>query len=198
MVDAVRAAREKRRKSSSRRSTNDSTGSASDSDDVFSTSGRARWWTPSGRRTSPPSRRRPARPGLGGAVDGEDHGEIVAVGERARHDLAVNLVVVDPPLILPAHGLDPLHDILWRNWERNQRVVFRVGGVLDGRTCTSIVQHGIDEEDVPVKLNPKRSVANQTKTHAQSYRQAAPRQRNAHNPRGLYGRFSVFPLCPLW
>jgi F-box/leucine-rich repeat protein 2/20 len=52
VVDAVRAARDKRHKSSPRRPANDSAGSASDSDDFFSTSGRARWWTPSGRRTS--------------------------------------------------------------------------------------------------------------------------------------------------
>lgn len=47
-VDAVRAAREKRRKA--RRAANASGGSTSDSDDVFS--GRARWWSPSGRRSS--------------------------------------------------------------------------------------------------------------------------------------------------
>jgi len=47
-VDAVRAAREKRRKA--RRAVNASGGSTSDSDDVFS--GRARWWSPSGRRSS--------------------------------------------------------------------------------------------------------------------------------------------------
>jgi len=47
-VDAVRAAREKRRKA--KRAANASGGSTSDSDDVFS--GRARWWSPSGRRSS--------------------------------------------------------------------------------------------------------------------------------------------------
>jgi F-box/leucine-rich repeat protein 2/20 len=52
-VDAVRAAREKRRKSSSRRGgTNESTGSTSDSEESVTqpnASGRARWWSPSGR-----------------------------------------------------------------------------------------------------------------------------------------------------
>ena len=47
-VDAVRAAREKRRKA--KRTTNASGGNTSDSDDVFS--GRARWWSPGGRRSS--------------------------------------------------------------------------------------------------------------------------------------------------
>jgi F-box and leucine-rich repeat protein 2/20 len=52
-VDAVRAAREKRRKSTSRR--NNETGSASESEEVLLTTGRARWWSPSGRsgRASP-------------------------------------------------------------------------------------------------------------------------------------------------
>lgn len=47
-VDAVRAARDKRRKA--RRAANASNGSTSDSDDM--SSGRSRWWAPSGRRSS--------------------------------------------------------------------------------------------------------------------------------------------------
>ncbi|KIM79805.1 hypothetical protein PILCRDRAFT_822981 [Piloderma croceum F 1598] len=47
-VDAVRAVREKRRKA--KRAANASGGNTSDSDDVFS--GRARWWSPGGRRSS--------------------------------------------------------------------------------------------------------------------------------------------------
>lgn len=52
-VDAVRAAREKKRKASSRRGVNASASSGV-SDEVVSASGRARWWTPSGRRSSGP------------------------------------------------------------------------------------------------------------------------------------------------
>jgi F-box/leucine-rich repeat protein 2/20 len=53
MVDAVKAAREKRRKSTSRRAANDSNGSVTDSEDFLLTNtARARWWSPSGRRIS--------------------------------------------------------------------------------------------------------------------------------------------------
>ncbi|KAI0073961.1 RNI-like protein [Panus rudis PR-1116 ss-1] len=62
-VDAVHALREKRRKaassaSSSRRGMNASSGSGSSSSSdevVFSSTGRARWWSPSGRRSSGPN-----------------------------------------------------------------------------------------------------------------------------------------------
>jgi len=49
-VDAVRAAREKRKKV--KRIASGSHESTSDSDDRLSSSGRARWWSPSGRRSS--------------------------------------------------------------------------------------------------------------------------------------------------
>lgn len=52
-VDAVRAAREKRRKAGSRRALNGSS-SSSGGYDAVSASGRARWWSPSGRRSSGP------------------------------------------------------------------------------------------------------------------------------------------------
>ncbi|KAH7922798.1 RNI-like protein [Leucogyrophana mollusca] len=50
-VDAVRAARERRRKAS-RRVGNSSTDTASEAEDSGQVSGRARWWSPSGRRSS--------------------------------------------------------------------------------------------------------------------------------------------------
>lgn len=50
-VDAVRAARDKRKKTK-RITTNEPNGNTSDSDDRLSSSGRARWWSPSGRRSS--------------------------------------------------------------------------------------------------------------------------------------------------
>ncbi|KAI0803182.1 hypothetical protein BC629DRAFT_1283905 [Irpex lacteus] len=56
-VDAVQAAREKKRKSHARRGAN-STGNSSaisEDADAVSTPGRARWWSPSGRRSSGPS-----------------------------------------------------------------------------------------------------------------------------------------------
>lgn len=49
-VDAVRAAREKRKKS--KRIPDESNGNTTDSDDRLSSFGRARWWSPNGRRSS--------------------------------------------------------------------------------------------------------------------------------------------------
>ncbi|KAI0347979.1 RNI-like protein [Trametopsis cervina] len=54
-VDAVQAAREKKRKSGSRRSAN-TTGTSSNAEDTDSpNTGRARWWSPNGRRSTGPS-----------------------------------------------------------------------------------------------------------------------------------------------
>ncbi|KAI0784907.1 hypothetical protein C8Q75DRAFT_723349 [Abortiporus biennis] len=53
-VDAVKAAREKKRKSSSRRGMNSSNDSTN-SDELVSSSGRARWWSPGGRRSTGPN-----------------------------------------------------------------------------------------------------------------------------------------------
>ena len=53
-VDAMQAAREKRRKSHSRRGVNSTSASSaiSEETDGVSTPGRARWWSPGGRRST--------------------------------------------------------------------------------------------------------------------------------------------------
>ena len=53
-VDAVRAVRDKKRKSGSRRGMNGSNSSTT-SEDIGTSSGRARWWSPSGRRSGGPN-----------------------------------------------------------------------------------------------------------------------------------------------
>lgn len=55
-VDATQAAREKRRKSHSRRGVNSTSASSAISEeaDAVSTPGRARWWSPGGRRSTTP------------------------------------------------------------------------------------------------------------------------------------------------
>jgi len=53
-VDAVKAEREKRKKQGSKRGMNGSSGSGV-SDEVIMSSGRTRWWSPNGRRSSGPN-----------------------------------------------------------------------------------------------------------------------------------------------
>lgn len=55
IVDAVRAARDKKRKSGSRRGMNASNGSTTSEEAGATSSGRARWWSPSGRRSGGPN-----------------------------------------------------------------------------------------------------------------------------------------------
>ena len=84
-----------------------------------------------------------------------------------RRGAVVEVVLVQ---VRDDHAVDALDDALRGNRERDERVSHLVRGVLDRRPRTGVVEHRVDEDPLPRRLEQQRRVADQGQLHTRPSR----------------------------